>query len=335
MITIKEIAFELGVSPTTVSNVINGRTGKMSQDTRKRIEEALIKYDYKREEKNYIGANELKLVTVDFNMRLKEKLFTDPFCAELLDSICMELKQYGRYPVCESIESADEAYTKLKTGNVEGGIIVGFDPWACEAFAEKVGKPVVFVDCGEGDYDNVGIEDYEGGRMITEYLLKQGHRKIAFFCDRKSPASSTLDRFQGYCDALKKYNITYNNKDYFYLPDNKTERREQLRRFARLSRDIGHTAVVVVSDVLATETINVLNDEGLQVPEDISVVGFDDNVYARLSHPKLTTIRQSVAEKGQLAVNLLMKRIRGEEVLLNSYKLPVELIVRDSVKNIN
>jgi LacI family transcriptional regulator len=294
-----------------------------------------MKNGYKRENRCCSNSSELRLVTVDFNMRLKEKLFTDPFCAELLDSICVELKKHGRYPVCDSIENADEAYTKLKAGNVEGGIIVGFDPWACAAFTAKAAKPVVFIDCGEGDYDNVGIEDYEGGRMITEYLLKQGHRHIAFFCDRKSPSSNSLERFQGYCDALKKYGITFSNKDYFYLPDNKTERREQLRKFARMSKDGSHTAIVVVSDVLATEAITVLNDEGLRVPEDISVAGFDDNVYARLSHPKLTTIRQSVEEKGQLAVNLLMKRILGEEVLLNSYKLPVELIVRDSVKNIN
>ena len=78
-----------------------------------------------------------------------------------------------------------------------------------------------------------------------------------------------------------------------------------------------------------------LSAEGIRVPEDISVTGFDDNMYAKLSVPPLTTIRQSVYEKGERAVKLLMQRIMGEEVLVNSFKLPVELIVRDSVKNIN
>ena len=73
----------------------------------------------------------------------------------------------------------------------------------------------------------------------------------------------------------------------------------------------------------------------MSVPEDISVAGFDDNLYARMSRPMLTTIRQSVEEKGEEAVKLLMQRIRGEEVIATSFKLPVELIVRESVKNIN
>ena len=71
------------------------------------------------------------------------------------------------------------------------------------------------------------------------------------------------------------------------------------------------------------------------MPEDISVAGFDDNVYARLSRPMLTTVRQFVAEKGEEAVKLLMQRIKGEEIVAKSFKLPVELIVRESVRNIS
>ena len=74
--------------------------------------------------------------------------------------------------------------------------------------------------------------------------------------------------------------------------------------------------------------------KGLSVPEDISVAGFDDNIYARLSRPALTTVRQSAYDKGKEAVKLLMKRIYGEEVYIRSLELPTELIVRESVKNI-
>lgn len=335
MITIKEIASRLGVSPTTVSNVVNGHTEKMSAETRQRIEDALIRYGFHKTYHTGVKSQELKLVSVDFNLRFRDKIFMDPFCAELLDSICLNLREYERYPVCGSLRNTGEAYSKLQASNIEGGIIVGFDPRDCQGFAEKVGKPVVFIDCGAGPYDNIGIADYEGGKLITEFLLKQGHRKIAFFCDRKSPVSSTLDRFQGYCDALSEYGIEYRNRDYYYLPDEKNLRRETLRDFAGKVREEGYTAVFVVSDFLANEVINVLSAEGLRIPEDISVTGFDDNIYARLSKPALTTVRQSVYEKGEQAVKLLMQRIRGEEVLVNSFRLPVELIVRDSVKNIN
>lgn len=335
MITIKEIAAILGVSSTTVSNVVNGHTKKMSDETRRRVEEALVTYGFRKTAYPGAKSNELKLISIDFNIRFRDKIFMDPFCAELLDSISVNLREYDRYPVCGSLRTTEETYAKLTASNIEGGIIVGFDPRECLAFTEKVGKPVVFIDCGEGAYDNIGIEDYEGGKLITEFVLKQGHRKIAFLCDRKNPVSSTLDRFQGYCDALKSYGIEYQNKDYYYLPDDKNMRREMLREFAGRIRKEGYTAAFVVSDYLANEVITVLSAEGLRVPDDISVTGFDDNMYARLSVPPLTTVRQSVYEKGKQAVKLLMQRIMGEEVLVNSFRLPVELIVRDSVKNIN
>lgn len=335
MVTIKEIAAILGVSSTTVSNVVNGHTEKMSAKTRRIVEDALIQYGFHKEYYEEDHSKALKLITVDFYLRYKEKIFMDPFCSELLDAICVKLQEYGRYPVCGTPKATEDMYQKMQGRNIEGGIVVGFNPSDCHEFAEKVGKPVVFIDCGEGDYDNVGIDDFEGGRLITEFMLKQGHRKIAFFCDRKSPVSSSFERFRGYCSALEDYGIGYSNKDYFYLPDDRNLRREALRNFAVHAKENGYTAVFVVSDLLANEAINTFFAEGLRVPDDISVSGFDDNLYARLSRPQLTTIRQSVEEKANEAVKLLMQRIRGEEVLVNSFKLPVELIVRDSIKNIN
>lgn len=333
MITIKEIAAILCVSPTTVSNVVNGHTEKMSAATRKRIEDALREYEFNkaRHEEDYSKA--LKLVTVDFCLRNKEKVFTDPFCSELVDAICRKLLEYGRYPVIGIPKEQEDIYHKMQARNIEGGIVVGFNPWDCEEFAAKLEKPIVFIDCGEGNYDNVGIDDYGGGKEITEFMLKQGHKKIAFFCDRKSPVSSNFERFRGYCDALKGAGIAYSNEDYYYLPDEKNPRRETLRNFAVTAKKRGYTAVFVVSDMLANEAVNVFFEEGLRVPDDISVAGFDDNIYARLSHPMLTTVRQFVEEKGKEAATLLMNRIRGEEVIAGSFKLPVELIVRESVKN--
>lgn len=335
MITIKEIATILGVSPTTVSNVVNGHTEKMSPETRSRIEKALDEYNFQKVYREVDHSKALKLVSVDFYFRNKENVFTDPFCAELLDAICAKLQEFGRHPVCGTTKDQEAIYNKMQARNVEGGIIVGFNPWDCQAFSDKLDKPVVFVDCGIGDYNNIGIADYEGGKKMAEFMIKQGHKKIAFFCDRKNPVSSNLDRYSGYCDALDEYGISHSNKDYFYLPDDRNLRRETLREFAMRAKREGYTAAFVVSDLLANEAINIFFSEGLRVPEDISVSGFDDNIYAKLCRPMLTTIRQPVTEKGEQAVKLLMQRINGQEVMAKSFKLPVELIVRESVKNIN
>ncbi|MGN0436636.1 MAG: LacI family DNA-binding transcriptional regulator [Wujia sp.] len=334
MITIKEIASILGISATTVSNVVNGHTEKMSDVTRRKVEAALSEYGFHKVHREEDHSKALKLISVDFYLRHKEKIFSDPFCSELLDVICVKLQEYGRYPVCGTPKTPEEVHNKMQARNIEGGIVVGFNPWDCQNFAERVGKPVVFIDCGEGNYDNIGIDDFEGGKIITEFMLGQGHRKIAFFCDRKSPVSSTFERFRGYCKALENYGLEFNNKDYYYLPDDRNLRREALRNFARRAKADGYTAVFVVSDLLANEAISLFFSEGLRVPDDISVSGFDDNIYARLCRPQLTTIRQSVVEKGNEAVKLLMQRITGEEIIAQSFILPVELVVRESISNI-
>lgn len=336
MITIKEIARILGVSPTTVSNVVNGHTEKMSADTRKKVEEALVNYHYyTNRQGTEIAEKSLHLITVEFYFRDKRNVITDPFCSEFFDAVCRKLQEYGRYPVCGIPKDEEEVFHKLKASCIEGAIVIGFNPWDCEFFSKRTEKPVVFVDCGDGNYDNIGTMDYEGSKEITEYMIKQGHRRIAFFCDRKNPVSSTFERFRGYVDALKEADIAYTNRDYHYLPDDRNLRREAIRNFIVTAKERGYTAAVVVSDLLANEVVNVISSEGLRVPEDMSVAGFDDNIYARLCRPMLTTVRQHVAEKGEEAVKLLMKRIYREDVLANSFRLPVELIVRDSVNNIN
>ncbi|HJD40279.1 MAG TPA: LacI family transcriptional regulator [Candidatus Blautia stercoripullorum] len=335
MITIKEIAKQLGVSPTTVSNVINGRTEKMSEQTRMRIEEMLIKNHYVQENRGGRGGqDELKLVIVEFFFGIREHIYTDPFCAELLEAIEKELEKTGRNVVCSTVYSEEEFLKKLSAHNVEGSIILGCDPERCEPLCKRTAKPLVFVDCGEGNYDNIGLQDREGARELTSYLIKQGHRKIAFFCDQENPIASNKSRLQGYREALEKHGIPYYKENFYYLPPEKNLRYEVLRRFARTAKEKGYTAAFFVADLYANEAVNVFFSKNLWVPEDISVVGFDDNVYARLSRPTLTTVRQSPTDKGREAVSLLLKRVYGQEVMVGSMELPTELIVRESVRNI-
>ena len=129
-------------------------------------------------------------------------------------------------------------------------------------------------------------------------------------------------------------NRDYSQEDYHFLPQEKNLRYEVLRRFAKTAREKGYTAAFFAADLYANEAVSVFFSKNLWVPEDISVVGFDDNVYARLSRPTLTTVRQSPTDKGREAVKLLLKRIYGQKVMVRSMELPTELIVRESVRNI-
>lgn len=337
MVTIKEIAQELGISPTTVSNVINGRTAKMSPDTRRRIEEALWENHYDGTARHITGSSEEKMIVAAFFMGGRENVLMDPFCGELLGAIEAELKPYARYLIYH-VPASEEDLTRLfSPWNVEGGILLGVDPAQCAHLQKQITKPLVFIDSyfgGSGaSYDNVGLQDQEGAFELISYLLKQGHRSIAFFCDQHPPLASSLERFLGYLKALSSFGISCSDQDFCFLPQQKNQRHEVLRQFVR-KPDRHHTAAFFISDFYASEAINIFYSQGIRVPENLSVVGFDDNIYAKLSRPTLTTIRQSPSEKGKEAVRLLLRRIRGEEITVRTMQLPTELIVRESVKNI-
>lgn len=338
MVTIKEIASQLGVSPTTVSNVINGRTGKMSAQTRQRIEDALWENHYKVAGKSSRGvSSEENMVAVAFYMGILKEVLMDPFCGELLGAIQRAVKSHGHYMIYDVPVDIEDMARLFAPWNVNGGIVLGYEPDQCEQLQKKIGKPIVFVDSyfgqGEEPYDNIGLQDYEGAREITSYMLKMGHRRIAFFCDQSPAIASNLERLRGFKDALAAYDLKFSEKDFYYMVPDKNLRHEGFRQFARKNAK-QYSAAFFISDYFANEAVGIFMSQGLQVPDDLSVTGFDDNVYARLSRPMLTTVRQSPSEKGKCAVEMLMQRIRGEEVLLRTLQLPTELVVRDSVKNI-
>lgn len=333
MITIRELAMELGVSPTTVSNVINGRTRKMSAETRKRIEMALVEHHYTGETHRE-NPKEIRLIALDFCLGEKHNVLTDPFCGALMEAVIEQLKEYGRYVVSDSPSGEDAILKKLETRNVEGAIVLGYDPKRCEELTQRAVKPIVFIDSGDGDYDNVGLQDKEGAACMTQYLIRQGHQRIAFFTDYKENSVCNQMRFEGFCKAMEQHGIVWSKEDYYALPLDRHLRSDILRTFAAEKAGSVCTAAFFVNDLFAGEAAALFASLGLRVPEDLSVTGFDDNIYAQMAHPMLTTMRQHPEEKAAEAVRLLMKRLRGEEVVVRSVHLPTELIVRDSVRNI-
>ena len=117
------------------------------------------------------------------------------------------------------------------------------------------------------------------------------------------------------------------------LPEERLLRSEIFRSFVPRVKKQEYTAAFFCSDYYACEAMDVFSVQGLKLPEELSVTGFDDNPFAKLVTPRLTTIRQYPSLRAKEAVKLLMKRIRGEAVAVHSYSFPLELIVRDSVKN--
>jgi LacI family repressor for deo operon, udp, cdd, tsx, nupC, and nupG len=181
------------------------------------------------------------------------------------------------------------------------------------------------------DKNCIIVDDVEGGMMATEYLIKLGHRRIAHITGPLQTRSA-LNRLKGYKLALKKYEIEYRD-ELVGEGDFKIKGGYQvMKRFLKLTEP--PTAIFAANDLLALGAMQAVQKKNFHVPEDFSVVGFNDIKLASFVYPTLTTIRQPMLEMGELAVRMLLRII--EEGKFNQRKevLESKLIIRESCKKI-
>ena len=340
MITIKDIAELAGVSPTTVSNVLHGRTEKMSPETLEKVKKVIKEQNYVSNMAGRLLANygsRIIGVIMTYERRNDINAIQNPFYSEIVGALEKNIRKEGYYMMLYTSGSTEESIQMALSWNVEGLIILGCPPQDCRKLREQLNKPVVFVDTYfENDpdsYDNVGLSDYEGGYLMTEYLINMGHRRIAFLADEKHPVGVDCERLHGYRDALRDAGITPEERDYIPLPFRILER-ERFVRSLCAGRIREYSALFFASDFYAIDAVNILFSEGISVPEDISVVGFDDNIFAVECRPRLTTVRQNISDKAIYAVKKVMDLIAGVPTAERNIRLPVELVIRDSVKAI-
>ncbi|MDD3219208.1 MAG: LacI family DNA-binding transcriptional regulator [Lachnospiraceae bacterium] len=340
MITIKEIAQMLGMSTTTVSNVIHGKTKEVSQATIEKVEAALEEYNYiPNISARNLAQNESKIIGVAMRSRkdkYDDNALKDPFTGELIGGIEKALRHSGYYMMIYISEDVEELVQHISLWNADGLLLLGILGEEWRKIKERYKKPTVFIDSYFDkeikDLVNVGLQDYQGTYELTKYLISCGHRKIAFMADNCVGVDS--ERFKGFCQALNEAGIIFDpKKDFLYHRPSRAERKQSYDEICNHCND--YTAVVCVSDYYAVSLINELEARGISVPDDISVAGFDDNYLSQKHRPAVTTVHQDPELKGELAVKQLIKMIKGKRIKEHSIMLPAEVMVRDSVKNLN
>ncbi len=333
MATIKDIADKAGVSTATVSNVIKGKKGKVSEKTIEIIEEL-----------NYVpsmGARILsekrsKIIGVICNfMNVTDNSLKDPFTAELLGVIESEIRKNKYYMMLYASNKPEEIKKLISTWSVDGLIFAGINEKTYNSLIKISKKPIVVIDgyYKNKDFYNVGTNDEEGGYIITKYLLDKGHKNIIFAdeTNKKGTIIKTVDgeRLKGFKRALKEMGIEYTTQNHIYIDAfNKQKSVDKILEHKNI------TAVVCVSDNIAFEVINCLKNRNIKIPEDISVTGFDNVYLSNLSSPTLTTINQNINEKGCKAVNMLIDIIEEKSIENNNIRISVDIKERNSVKNI-
>ncbi|MCK9171469.1 MAG: LacI family transcriptional regulator [Treponema sp.] len=341
MITIKEIAERAGVSATTVSNVLHGNTSHTSADTIEKVKKIIKVQNYVPNMGAMILAHSFSKiigVILQYTTRGAEKTFMDPFEGELLSSLEEEIRRNGYYTMLYVATSVSEVIALAATWKIDGLIIIGLQPDECGLLRSSTTEPVVFVDCyfnhDSNEYYNVGLADREGSRAMTNYLISMGHKDIAFLADSNNPRGVDRERLEGVRQAFQEHSLEFSEKNFISISRDENKRHRILDTLAAAPAD--YTALFFSSDYYAFDALTYFVAKNIRVPEDYSLAGFDDNVFSRAAHPKITTVHQDVSQKGALAVQMLLKLIRKESVPENNIKLPTSLITRESTgKNPN
>jgi LacI family transcriptional regulator len=179
---------------------------------------------------------------------------------------------------------------------------------------------------------NVGIEDFQGSKQATNYLINKGHKNIAYASLHiQQDGGVLMERFLGYKAALTENQIPFNPKYIFECGLDKEHTNEICEEL------IAHpeiTAVVTTSDLLAANIMVNLTSRGVKIPEDISIIGYDDLNICKLVTPTLTTVHQNMEEKGIAAVDFMLRMLNKEYIKDTTYTIPTHIVERNSVRSL-
>ena len=342
MITIKEIAKLMNVSPTTVANVIHGRLNKVSKENAEKIQQALREYNYyPKMGLEALTNKKTKIILVVAHMAkpYSHTLLCDPFYGYIIGLLEDYISQAGYYMMLyikKTHEECDELIRNTAMSwNVSGIITLTFPYESYLRVTSQVECPVVGIDTysDQGCHGlktgyHVTLNDRSGGIAMGEYLIAKGFQNIKFVAD--VDIGSSYERMLGIQDVMTAHNLPFDpKKDFLCIDTSKEESFQQLHRFDSL---VGKDCVLCCnSDQFAFTVVTYLIRMGWRIPEDFSICGYDDNIYATFTHPKLTTVHQNVSDKAASAFQILIRLMNDEEVEETVTCLPVEIVERDSL----
>lgn len=327
---LEDLAELAGVSISTVSRALNN-SPLVSDRTKKKIFAIAQsnKYEGRLKEKVYVSEPTNTVSVVIPPPQGRDSRLSEPFLLDLIGGIGDALKERG----CDLLIShltptdADSIAGLVGSGRTDALIFLGQSTLHDQLNSlSQTGMPFAVwgAQLPGQQYCTVGSDNLQGGHRATRHLLRLGRKRIAFVGDSEAPEVAL--RLQGYKNALEEVGVEIDSRlirpAHFY-PESAMEAIEVL-----LEHDIEVDGIVAASDMIAMGAIRGLIRHNISVPEDVSVIGYDDVHVAAYSSPSLTTIRQDVAKAGRLLVGKVLRMLEGESV--RSAVLPAELIVRES-----
>lgn len=327
-VTMRDIANELQVSTVTVSKALSDREG-VSEEVRNRIKQKAEEMGYRY---HSLAKSMKEGMSYNVGVVVAERFFSDnAFYSNLYQSLVIELGKANYSCILEILSYGDEKsdiLPKMVSGNkIDGLIVLGQLKKHYINVLRQEDIPYIFLDFYDEHFaiDTVVSDSVYGSYILTNYLLENGHQKIGFVGD-VTATSSILDRYLGYYKALLQQGIPLNEA--WIIKD-----RDENGKFIQLELpEEMPEAFVCNCDEIAYHLIEQLKMAGYRVPEDISVVGFDDYIYASLCSPQLTTFRISQEMMAETAVDALARKMRDGSYHAGRKVISGNIVIRDSVQ---
>lgn len=308
--TISDVARHAGVSPMTVSRVINNETN-VRETTRETVNAAIAELGYAPNEaaRSLAGATQIHIAL----------LYSNPSSAYLSEFLVGGLEKARSMNVqlvvekCSDSSDAEDAIRRLVSGGVDGVLLappLADSPQVLEVL-KSTDTPAVIVtsSCLRENVSAVSIDDYKASFTMTRHIISLGHRRIGFIIGHPNQLASE-SRLKGFCDAMREAGLPVPDElkaQGLFTYRSGLDAAEQL-----LNLDPVPTAIFASNDDMAAATVAVAHRRGLDVPGDLTVCGFDDTTLAVTIWPELTTIRQPIVELSGAAAELLVQKIRAQ-----------------------
>jgi LacI family transcriptional regulator len=329
--TIRDIAAEAGVSAMTVSNVINGRSEKVSRATAERVRAIMRQRGFvPNGPATALSANRSNIVALVHAGKVGRRQ-PSPHDSIFVDEVERRLTAAGRYLMVRSADDVAMTAAELRSWRIDGAIILGTFTSDADDAQETLAMPLVFVDnySTSRQIHRVGIDDYLGGLLAGRHLLAAGHRELALVAPGVDQPGVIRQRYAGFRAAVEEAGLP---ADRISLIDCEPFFDDGLALGTRLATtpDLP-TGIFATADIIAIGLLKGMLEAGLSVPADVSIVGFDDLPEARYVTPSLTTIRQDIPAKAEASVQALLGVVEDRPAVPEPVCLGVALVERGSV----
>lgn len=331
----QDIAKIAGVSPGTVSNALNDRKG-VGKDTKEKIIKIAEEMGYFRNTKK----NEGKVIRLIKYKKNGHVVADTPFFSSLIEACEKECRKNGYELLISQVvygeHTKEDVHKIVNHHKIDGILLLATEMDESDfKYFEGIEIPMVVVDSyfKEIDYDYVVINNTKGAYSATKYLIDKGHKNIGLL-GSNIEIKNFKYRLEGYIKTLNTFGIEFNENNNIYVDPTIEGAYSDLKVYLEKNKDNLPSAFFALNDIIALGAMKAMNEVGISIPNDVSIVGFDDIPFSSYSNPGVTTVKVHTKTMGKTAVKRLMESIENDIEITLKIEINTELIERESVKSL-